>query len=63
MKIYRTTQYRGKEIWTQRYCTTRRQWGALKQDLRYMHVTRMTLEMIEVSDDMWLHVETLEDEF
>lgn len=55
MKIYRTRMYRKhsgvERLWSERYCFSRRQFAALKQEMRWL--VRMELDVAEIPDDAW----------
>jgi len=53
VKLYRTTLYRGDRIYTQRFCFSRRQWAALKGEMKYLRLDRGELDVIDIPDEMW----------
>jgi len=54
VRIYRTTTYRNGTLWSERICTSRRQWAQLKQDFGHLGITRMELEFFEIPEHLWV---------
>ena len=60
MKIFRTRQYRGDRLYRERIGTSRRSWGNLRQDMNYYGIDRMTLEVADIPDELWIQEQELE---